>query len=139
MMIKDRQNDEQSAFCLVVIVNRSILAPNFSHCCRSVRSCGSCHSGIAMNRLLLCLFVLATVDGLCAQVTAQETEAATRQYAVAVGFQNQKLFDDAIDEWKTFLRKWRAGLGIYNGLATSDTRMQDIQNRCRWNQQRRMK
>ena len=59
-----------------------------------------------MNRLLLCLFVLATVDGLCAQVTAQETEAATRQYAVAVGFQNQKLFDDAIDEWKTFLRKY---------------------------------
>ena len=59
-----------------------------------------------MNRLLLCLFVLATVNGLCAQVTAQETEAATRQYAVAVGFQNQKLFDDAIDEWKTFLRKY---------------------------------
>ena len=37
---------------------------------------------------------------------AQETEAATRQYAVAVGFQNQKLYDAAIDEWQTFLKKF---------------------------------
>lgn len=37
---------------------------------------------------------------------AQGTEPATRQYAVAVGFQNQKLFDAAIDEWNTFLRKY---------------------------------
>lgn len=35
----------------------------------------------------------------------QSSDAATRQYAVAVGFQNQKLYDSAIDEWKTFLRK----------------------------------
>ncbi len=33
----------------------------------------------------------------------QETEAATRQYAVAAGFQNQKLFGDAIEEWQAFL------------------------------------
>lgn len=41
-----------------------------------------------------------------AELHAQETEAATRQYAVAVGFQNQKLFDAAIDEWKLFLKKY---------------------------------
>jgi cellulose synthase operon protein C len=39
-------------------------------------------------------------------VTAQETEAATRQFAAAVGFQNQKLYDLASDEWQTFLRKY---------------------------------
>ena len=49
--------------------------------------------------------------GQCFVVSApvaesQETEAATRQYAVAVGFQNQKLYDAAIDEWKTFLKKY---------------------------------
>jgi cellulose synthase operon protein C len=37
---------------------------------------------------------------------AQETEAATRQFAAAVGFQNQKLYDLASDEWQTFLRKY---------------------------------
>ena len=37
---------------------------------------------------------------------AQETEAATRQFAAAVGFQNQKLYDLASDEWLTFLRKF---------------------------------
>lgn len=39
-------------------------------------------------------------------VAAQETEAATRQFAAAVGFQNQKLYDLASDEWQTFLRKY---------------------------------
>ena len=37
---------------------------------------------------------------------AQETEAATRQFAAAVGVQNQKLYDLASDEWQTFLRKY---------------------------------
>ena len=37
---------------------------------------------------------------------AQETEAGTRQYAAASGFQNQKLYDAAIDEWRTFIRKF---------------------------------
>ena len=37
---------------------------------------------------------------------AQETEAGTRQFAVAVGFQNQKLYEPAIDEWQTFLKKF---------------------------------
>lgn len=106
MMAERRQNGGTVAFCLVVILNRSILAPNGPQQCRSVWSFGTCHTGIAMNRLILCLFVLPGVTGLSIQVEAQETEAATRQYAVAVGFQNQKLFDDAIAEWKTFLRKY---------------------------------
>ena len=38
--------------------------------------------------------------------SAQETEPGTRQFAVAVGFQNQKLYDAAIDEWQTFIRKF---------------------------------
>ena len=39
-------------------------------------------------------------------MAAEETEAATRQYAAAVGFQNQKLYDAAIDEWQMFLKKF---------------------------------
>ncbi len=39
------------------------------------------------------------------QEADKSADAATRQYAVAVGFQNQKLYDSAIDEWKAFLRK----------------------------------
>ena len=41
-----------------------------------------------------------------AQPNSAQSDAATRQYAAAVGFQNQKLYADAIDEWKTFLRKF---------------------------------
>lgn len=37
---------------------------------------------------------------------AQDSEQGTRQFAVAVGFQNQKLYDAAIEEWQTFLRKY---------------------------------
>lgn len=48
---------------------------------------------------LLCIFVPQNL-------WAQETEAATRQYAAATGFQNSKLFDSAIDEWQTFIRKF---------------------------------
>lgn len=40
------------------------------------------------------------------EASAQETEAATRQFAAAVGFQNQKLYDLASDEWQTFLKKY---------------------------------
>ncbi len=36
---------------------------------------------------------------------AEDTEQATRQFAVAVGFQNQKIYDSAIEEWQTFLKK----------------------------------
>jgi len=39
-------------------------------------------------------------------VKAEDTEQGTRQFAVAVGFQNQKLYDSAIDEWTTFLQKF---------------------------------
>ncbi|MEQ9412042.1 MAG: tetratricopeptide repeat protein [Fuerstiella sp.] len=51
--------------------------------------------------LLMQLFVVPL-----GRLHAQETGAATRQYAVAVGFQNQKVFDTAIDEWQTFLKKF---------------------------------
>lgn len=40
------------------------------------------------------------------QAAEKSADAATRQYAVAVGFQNQKLYDSAIDEWTAFLRKY---------------------------------
>jgi len=39
-------------------------------------------------------------------VKGEETEQGTRQFAVAVGFQNQKLYESAIDEWETFLQKF---------------------------------
>jgi len=55
------------------------------------------------------LWVLATVAFFCStngspQVSAEDSEKGTRQFAVAVGFQNQKLYESAIDEWKTFLQ-----------------------------------
>lgn len=40
------------------------------------------------------------------QVMAEDSEAGTRQFAVAVGFQNQKLYELAIDEWATFIKKF---------------------------------
>ncbi|MEI6540840.1 MAG: tetratricopeptide repeat protein, partial [Planctomycetota bacterium] len=39
-------------------------------------------------------------------VHGEETAQGTRQFAVAVGFQNQKLYESAIDEWNTFLQKF---------------------------------
>ena len=76
---------------------------------QSIRFCGG---------VVVCVLVLSDGMSTC---SAQETEAATRQYAVAVGFQNQKLFDAAIDEWRTFLKKFpndpRAGRG-YHYLGT---------------------
>lgn len=52
------------------------------------------------------IFVAITVSAVFAgSVNAQETEAATRLFAAAVGFQNQKLYDLASEEWQAFLRK----------------------------------
>ena len=59
-----------------------------------------------MRRIVACLLFVGLIAMTSTSATAQETEAATRQYAVAVGFQNQKLFDDAIDEWKTFITRF---------------------------------
>lgn len=52
-----------------------------------------------------CAVFAALVQSAVAQTA---TEAATRQYAVAVGFQNQKLYEAAIDEWQTFIKKYPA-------------------------------
>jgi cellulose synthase operon protein C len=58
------------------------------------------------------VFVLSILFGLMLSTVvvetaiAQETEAATRQFAAAVGFQNQKLYGLASDEWQTFLKKF---------------------------------
>ena len=60
------------------------------------------HRAAAFLFLLALLFLPA----LGSDVRAQESETATRQFAVAVGFQNQKLYDAAIDEWQTFLTKF---------------------------------
>jgi TolA-binding protein len=55
----------------------------------------------------LCLWLaLAASCSATNFVLAQETEAGTRQFAVAVGFQKQKLYDSAADEWQTFIRKF---------------------------------
>ncbi|MEZ6125147.1 MAG: tetratricopeptide repeat protein [Planctomycetaceae bacterium] len=62
-----------------------------------------------MNQRAFLLLVAVTVLmpwGRPQSLQAQETEAATRQYAVAAGFQNKELFDAAIDEWQLFLKKY---------------------------------
>ncbi|MEJ7591915.1 MAG: tetratricopeptide repeat protein [Planctomycetaceae bacterium] len=51
-------------------------------------------------------FSLLFVSTIATRVQGEETEHGTRQFAVAVGFQNQKLYESAIDEWKTFLQKF---------------------------------
>ena len=60
------------------------------------------------HRAAAFLFLLAffAVGPLVAISSGQESEAATRQFAVAVGFQNQKLYDSAIEEWQVFLSKF---------------------------------
>ena len=60
------------------------------------------------HRAAAFLFLLAcfALGPFAASSHGQESEAATRQFAVAVGFQNQKLYDSAIDEWQTFLKKF---------------------------------
>ena len=59
-------------------------------------------SQISVAILISCICLTTT------HARADETEQGTRQFAVAVGFQNQKLYDSAIDEWKTFLQKFPA-------------------------------
>ncbi len=53
-------------------------------------------------------FLISCICLTTAHVRGEETAQGTRQFAVAVGFQNQKLYDSAIDEWKTFLQKFPA-------------------------------
>jgi len=57
-------------------------------------------SQISVAFLISCICLTTT------HVRGEDTEPGTRQFAVAVGFQNQKLYDSAIDEWKTFLQKF---------------------------------
>lgn len=54
----------------------------------------------------LLLLVFCHIGPCAVSSPGQESEAATRQFAVAVGFQNQKLYDSAIEEWQTFLTKF---------------------------------
>jgi tol-pal system protein YbgF len=58
-----------------------------------------------LNAAIILVFLPLCSSGV-GSLAAEETEAATRQYAAAVGFQNQKLYDAAIDEWQTFLKKF---------------------------------
>ncbi len=63
-------------------------------------------SSSGFNALLtLCLKTLLLFQ-LSLTASAQESEQATRQFAVAVGFQNQKLYEPAIEEWQTFIKKF---------------------------------
>lgn len=63
-----------------------------------------------MNLHTLCVRtvgICAVFAALAQSAIAQTaTEAATRQYAVAVGFQNNKLYPQAIGEWQTFIKKF---------------------------------
>ncbi len=55
---------------------------------------------ISVPSVLLCMVFFAP------PVSAEDTEPGTRQFAVAVGFQNLKQYEPAIDEWQTFIRKF---------------------------------
>ncbi|MCA9086397.1 MAG: tetratricopeptide repeat protein, partial [Planctomycetaceae bacterium] len=79
--------------------------PARSKSCLSTESASKRQTRTSWFRPTLALVLLIPLLQAPA-VRAQETEAATRQYAVAVGFQNQKLFDSAIDEWNVFLKKF---------------------------------
>ena len=58
-------------------------------------------------RISFALLVAIIVAGLPLRAAlAQETEAATRQFAAAVGIQNLKQYELAIEEWETFLKKF---------------------------------
>ena len=54
----------------------------------------------------LTLIALLLAFGISRTATAQESEAATRQYAAAVGIQNLKQYSLAVEEWETFLKKF---------------------------------
>ena len=65
-----------------------------------------CNFGLQrLAQASLVLIVFSLRSGLV-EVRGEDTEPGTRQFAVAVGFQNQKLYDSAVDEWKTFLQKF---------------------------------
>ena len=55
---------------------------------------------------LCCFATLAVLLTQVSQATAQDTAAATRQYAAAAALQNRELYDLAADEWKKFLEKF---------------------------------
>ena len=55
---------------------------------------------------VICVIVTCAVSLTSATASAQQTEADGRSVLSGRGFQNQKLFEDAIDEWQTFLRKF---------------------------------
>ena len=60
-----------------------------------------------MFRIIVVLvFSACSLLGFESAPAQDATEAATRQYAVAVGFLNQKLYEQAADEWKTFIEKF---------------------------------
>jgi cellulose synthase operon protein C len=62
------------------------------------------NSGI---RIIFAVLVTVFATGLpLREALAQETEAATRQFAAAVGIQNLKQYELAIEEWETFLKKF---------------------------------
>ncbi len=63
----------------------------------------TCRTHHFASRFLLLVALMLSVSQFA---IAQETEAGTRQFAVAVGFQNQKLYEQAVDEWQTFLKKF---------------------------------
>ena len=58
-----------------------------------------------LARMSVLPFLFFTVF-FAAAANGEDTEPGTRQFAVAVGFQNQKLYESAIDEWQTFIRKF---------------------------------
>ena len=65
-------------------------------------------SGSQRSARISVAFLIFWICLTATHVRGEETEQGTRQFAVAVGFQNQKLYDSAIDEWKIFLQKFPA-------------------------------
>src|SRR5262245_56414642 len=60
-------------------------------------------SCVRISPIAISVFVLAS---LVRGQESKESDAATRQYAVAVGLQNRKLYDLAIEEWQKFLKQF---------------------------------
>jgi TolA-binding protein len=54
----------------------------------------------------LAICVTLRVAPAIATQDSKESDAATRQYAVAVGLQNRKLYDLAIEEWQKFIKQF---------------------------------
>lgn len=57
-------------------------------------------------RRLLPAFAFLCSAAFAETVHSEDTEQGTRQFAVAVGFQNFKQYESAIAEWQTFLKKY---------------------------------